>query len=114
MKKDRIKQFLFLHIVLLVYSLTSILSKFAADKKGIAFIMMYGGVLVCLALYAVLWQAVLKKFSLTIAFANKAIVVVWGIVWGWLFFEEAVTWNKIIGAIIIIVGIMMVVRDDDE
>lgn len=113
MKKERIKQFLFLHIALLVYSLTSILSKFAADKKGIVFIMMYGGVLVCLALYAILWQVVLKKFSLTIAFANKAIVVVWGIVWGWLFFEEAVTWNKIIGAIIIIVGIMMVVRDDE-
>ena len=114
MKKGRIRQFLFLHIVLLIYSLTSILSKLAADKKGFAFIIMYGGVLVCLALYAIFWQIVLKKFSLTIAFANKAIVVVWGIIWGWLFFEEAVTWNKIIGAMIIIVGIMIVVRDDDE
>ena len=71
-------------------------------------------VLLCLMLYAVLWQCVLKKFPLTTAFANKAIVVVWGIIWGWLWFEEAVTWNKVVGAAVIIAGILIVVRENNE
>ena len=87
MKKTGIRDYLFLHIVLIIYSLTSVLSKSAADKTGIAFVVLYGAVLFCLMLYAVLWQGVLKKFPLTTAFANKAIVVVWGILWGWLFFD---------------------------
>lgn len=114
MKKIEIKNFLFLHIILLIYSLTSVLSKTAAEEKGVKFFILYGGVLFCLALYAVLWQIILKKFSLTVAFVNKAIVVVWGILWGWLFFDEAVTWNKLVGAIIIMVGILIVVRDSNE
>lgn len=114
MKKTEIKNLLFLHIVLLIYSLTSVLSKTAAEERGIKFFALYGAVLFCLALYAVLWQIVLKRFSLTVAFVNKAIVVVWGILWGWLFFDEAVTWNKLVGAVIIMIGIMLVVRDSDE
>lgn len=113
MKKKKIKDYLFLHIVLLIYSLTSVLSKFAADKKGIQFLIMYGGVLACLAIYAVLWQFVLKKFNLTVAFANKAIVVIWGILWGSLFFKETVTWNKLLGAVIIMGGILIVVGEKD-
>ena len=114
MKKTGIRDYLFLHIVLIIYSLTSVLSKSAADKTGIALVVLYGAVLFCLMLYAVLWQGVLKKFPLTTAFANKAIVVVWGILWGWLFFEEAVTWNKLVGAVVIIAGILIVVREKDE
>lgn len=76
--------------------------------------MLYGCALIALAGYAVLWQFVLKKFSLTFAFLNKSIVVVWGIIWGRLFFNEIVTINKIIGALIIIMGIMIVVKDSNE
>ena len=114
MKKSRFFNYFFLHIVLIIYSLTSVLSKSAAGQTGITFVLLYGAVLFCLMLYAVLWQGVLKKFPLTTAFANKAIVVVWGILWGWLFFREAVTWNKLVGAAIIIAGILIVVREKDE
>lgn len=113
MKKQGIKSYLFLHIVLLIYSAASVLSKTASDLDGIGFVLCYGGVLLCLGGYALLWQVVLKKFDLTIAFANKAVVVIWGIIWGWLFFNEAVTWNKVVGAVVIIAGILIVVKDDD-
>lgn len=114
MKKSRIFNYLFLHIALIIYSLTSVLSKSAADKTGVVFVLLYGAVLCCLMLYAVLWQGVLKRFPLTTAFANKAIVIVWGILWGWLFFREEVTWNKLVGVAVIIVGILIVVRENDE
>ena len=112
MKSIRIKDFLFLHLVLLIYSGVSILSKFASAQSGAKFLFAYGAVLLCLGIYAILWQFVLKKISLTFAFANKAIVVVWGIFWGWLFFQEHITIHKVLGAAVIIIGIIIVVSDD--
>jgi len=114
MKVRKRKDYIFLHVVLLLYSLTTVLSKTASSKSGIGFLICYAGVLTCLGVYAILWQIVLKKFPLSIAFANKAIVVIWGMVWGLLLFDEAITICKAIGAIVIIIGIVCVVSDDGE
>lgn len=114
MKDTRIKECIFLHLVLLIYSGVAVLSKFASDQSGVQFLFAYGAVLICLGIYAILWQFVLKKHSLTFAFANKAIVVVWGIFWGWLFFREEITVQKLLGAVLIIVGIVIVVNDDEK
>ena len=114
MKKTGIKDYIFLHFVLLIYSVTSVFSKMASQQEGVSFLLFYGGVLLCLALYAVLWQAVLKKFDLTVAFANKAAVVIWGILWGALVFHEAVTPSKVIGAAVIMAGIVIVAKEDEE
>ena len=46
--------------------------------------------------------------------ANKAITVVWGILLGLAVFGEAVTPRQIIGAVIIICGIVLFVRADNE
>ena len=114
MKGTRIKNFLMLHLVLLIYSGVAVLSKFASDQTGFRFLAVYGAVLACLGLYAVLWQFVLKKYPLTFAFANKAVVVVWGIIWGRLFFHEQISLQKLIGAAVIIFGIAIVVNDDED
>ena len=57
---------------------------------------------------------ILKRFPLTTAFANKAVVVVWGILWGWIFFGEQITWQKVVGAAVIIAGIVIVVNDNEK
>ena len=115
MSKYKLKDFVFLHIVLLMYSVGAIFSKIAASKEflSLQFIFYYGLVIVVLFLYAILWQQILKKLPLTIAFANKAIVVVWGIIWGKLLFGEIIKLNMVIGAIIIVVGIYCVVADNE-
>lgn len=114
MRDVKLKDFLILHLVLLVYSGVSLLSKTAASQTGIKFIICYGAVLACLGIYAILWQFVLKKFPLTTAFANKAVVVVWGILWGWIFFGEQITLQKVVGAAVIITGIVIVVSDNGK
>ena len=114
MKGLKLKDFIFLHIVLLIYSGVSLLSKIASSQSGIRFLVCYGGVLACLGIYAILWQFVLKRFPLTTAFANKAVVVVWGILWGWIFFGEQITWQKVVGAAVIIAGIVIVVNDNEK
>ncbi|WP_102380364.1 EamA family transporter [Raoultibacter timonensis] len=69
--------------------------------------LLYGGVLAILGVYAIGWQQILKRMPLTSAFSNKAVTVVWGIVWGALFFSEPVTPLKVIGAVFIIAGVVL-------
>ena len=107
------KVLLLLHGVLLVLSLSGVASKFASRQEflSLPFCMFYGVVLLILAFYALAWQQVIKRLPLTFAYANRAITVVWGIVWGVLFFGERVTPLMLIGAIIIIMGIVLYALD---
>lgn len=105
-----------LHVILMAYSLFGIFSKFASHENFLSarFIFFYGIVVFNLGIYAICWQQIIKHMPLMVAFANKAVTVVWGIVWGRLFFGEIVTVPKVIGAIIIIGGISLVVTEKEE
>lgn len=110
------KNYILLHIVLAVYSFLGISSKIASGKQFLSFgfIFWYGIVLLNLFLYAVVWQQILKKMNLITAYANKAITVVWGLFWGYILFGDEVTITKIIGIIIIIIGVVLVVKSEEE
>jgi drug/metabolite transporter (DMT)-like permease len=84
----------------------------AEEFLSLAFILYYSLFLAVLFVYALLWQQILKRFPLTVAFANKAITILWGIVWGVLFFGEALRWGMLLGSVIIVSGIYLVVSDD--
>lgn len=113
MENKKWKDYLLLHGALFLYSTGSFYSKTAAGKEFLSpeFCLFYGLMLLNLAVYAVLWQQILKRFPLTVAFANKAVVIVWGILWGALVFHETITWRMIVGAIVIIIGVLVVVTD---
>lgn len=110
----RFKNYLFLHASLLLYSIGGIFAKIASSKAFLSFdfILFYGLFLCVLFVYAILWQQILKRFPLTVAFANKAITILWGIIWGYLFFGETLRWGMLLGSIIIVSGIYLVVSDD--
>ena len=116
MKKEYLKPLFFLHILLIIYSLGGICSKLAGQQDffSVRFFLFYGVVLLILFLYAILWQQILKKLPLVTAFANKAIVVIWSIIWGNIFFDENFSICKLIGAIIIIIGVYLVVSSDEQ
>ncbi len=115
-KNKRALTLLALHLLLLVYSFSGCFSKTAAGQPflSLKFILLYGGTLVILAVYALGWQQIIKRLPLTTAFANKAVTVVWGIVWGALFFGEAITPGKLAGAALIIGGVVLFVKADGE
>lgn len=108
---NKIKYYFLLHAILLMYSLGSVCSKIAANKKimSLDFIIFYGLLLVILFLYAILWQQILKHVSLNIAYANKAVTLIWGMVWGILIFQEKIHFKNIIGALIVMLGVVLVV-----
>ena len=112
----KIRTYLLLHLLLLLYAASSVISKFAAEVPflSIRFLLLYAAVLVLLAVYALGWQQVIKRLPLTAAYANKAVTVVWGILAGIFFFSEALTPGKIIGAVLVIAGVVLFAFSEKE
>lgn len=115
-KKISWKVILSLHLLLFIYSLESVCSKFAAKQElfSIKFFLFYGLVLFLLFFYALAWQRILKYMPLTVAYANKGITIVWGMFWGALLFQEAITIKTLIGGVIILIGIYLVVTNNEN
>ena len=57
---------------------------------------------------------IIKRISLTIAFANKAIAMFWGVLWGALFFQEKISVGKLIGIGIVIAGVVLYTSAEKE
>lgn len=111
-----VKWLILLHLLLLLYSFSGFFSKNAARQIFMSpmFVLCYGGMLTILVLYAFFWQQVIKHLPLTLAYANKAVTIVWGMVWGAVFFHESYSPRKIIAAVIIMAGVIMFVMADQE
>lgn len=109
MPKSDIKWIFIMHVMLLFYSAGSISSKLASKETFMSFrfLLLYGILLLVLAGYAIGWQQVIKHLPLTTAYANKAITIIWGILWGSLVFHERVTVGKLIGALFVLGGIVL-------
>lgn len=107
--KSSTKVLLGLHLLLMVYSVSSVCSKFAAATAfpSWQFFCFYGLVLGILGVYAIGWQQVIKRMPLTTAYANKAVTIVWGIVFGMVVFGETVTPLMLVGALVIVAGIVL-------
>ena len=106
---QNIREFLLLHILLIIYSLGGFCGKKAAAESflSVDFLLYYLFLLLALVVYAIGWQQILKVLPLSTAFANKAITVVWGLVWGKVIFNEDITAGKLIGIGFIVAGIVL-------
>jgi drug/metabolite transporter (DMT)-like permease len=108
-----------LHIGVIFYSGYGVLSKFAAEGIGqsflsVRFVLLYGGGILLLGVYAILWQQVLKRVKLTTAYYNKSIAILWGMILGRTIFGEQITWNMLLGSVVVLVGIFLVVSGEGE
>ncbi len=104
-----LKTYVFLHLLLMVYSANGVLSKLAAKQTFLSwpFLFLYAAVVALLAIYALGWQQVIKRVPLSTAYANKAVTVVWGCVWGLLVFREQLTAGKLVGGVLVLCGIVL-------
>ncbi|MGN0665648.1 MAG: EamA family transporter [Huintestinicola sp.] len=114
-KKTPLTVYVLLHLLLMFYSLGGICSKTAAGYEFLSwgFIVFYGLLLLDMAVYAVLWQQILKRMPLTKAFSAKAVTVIWGMLWGVLFFHETLTVTNIIGGVLVLAGVYLAVSSDE-
>ncbi|WP_035764445.1 EamA family transporter [Butyrivibrio sp. NC2002] len=102
----RIYAIFFLQGAVFIYSLTTVISKLVSDYKFLSkeFILLYILDFAVLGIYAILWQQLLKRFELSIAYANKAMTLLWSLLWSVLLFRENISPSKIIGVFLVIVG----------
>lgn len=112
--KRNLYDYLGIHILLLVYSASVVFSKLASGYSflSVGFILCYGMMLLLLGVYAIFWQQIIKRMPLMTAYANKAVTVVWGMVWGVAVFHEEITWGKALGALLVIAGVILNVSGD--
>lgn len=113
MSKDKIQNFIFLHISFIIYSFVGVFSKTVSQQEffSLKFFIYAGTVFLILAIYALLWQQILKRFPLVTAYSNKGVVIIWNLTWAVIFFGESITFENIIGSAIIIAGIAVVSSD---
>lgn len=115
-KRVSLKDMGILHIMLAIYSFGSVLSKMAAktDFMSTNFILLYICIVMVIGMYAIVWQQIIKKLPLTTAFANKAVTVIWGMIWGYLIFDEKMSINKLVGSLLVIAGIIIYAKSDKK
>lgn len=95
-------------LVFLVYSSANIFMKLSSSGDNLIATLFF---LICafgvLGIYAILWQQILKHISLTTAFMFKSITVLYGMLFAAMLFKEHITMNNMIGAVLIITGIII-------
>jgi drug/metabolite transporter (DMT)-like permease len=105
----RLKDYLLLHFSFLLYSAGGISIKLASRQRflSIHFLIFYGLCLLILIIYSFLWQLILRRISLVTAYFNRSFLVIWGMLWGVLFFGENLNIPKIVSGILIITGMVL-------
>ncbi len=115
MEKDkgralRIKDLIFLQLVIVIYTGSGIAAKLAASQELFSpdFCLFYGVEILILGIYAVFWQQVIKRFELSAAYANRAMVLVWSMLWAAVVFHEKLTARNLLGILLVIAGTVIV------
>lgn len=111
---DKIKSILGMQLLVLIYSMTGSLSKFASNfmaQYGLIswqVIITLGGIVGVLGIYAIFWQRVLKNIDLSIAYANKGVGILWTLVWSVVLFGESISMYNVLGIVVICAGVIVV------
>ncbi|RHQ50409.1 EamA-like transporter family protein [Blautia sp.] len=113
---SKLKDYIQLHLNILLFSLTSVFSKAASvqyNKHGLSSPLFYLFLFLMVAncgIYAITWQQVIKKFSLSTAYANKSVYLLWSQIWAVLIFHENLSIQNIIGILVVLFGVWTVQR----
>lgn len=116
-KKVALKDILLLQLAVGIYSINTVIGGFVGNslnENGVMSIKTIGLLffeVVVLGVYAILWQQLIGKFQLSIAYANKAMTLLWSLMWSIVLFHEDVTVYKIIGVIMVMAGTIILNTD---
>ena len=92
-----------------IYACTSVCTKMASRHELLSwsYLVWIAGAIVVMGVYALLWQQVIARMPLSTAYMFKGTSLVFVLLFSALLFGEAITWNNVIGAVIIITGIVL-------
>lgn len=116
-KKVALKDILLLQLAVGIYSINTVIGGFVGNslnENGVMSVKTIGLLfleVVVLGIYAILWQQLIGRFQLSIAYANKAMTLLWSLMWSIVLFHEDVTLYKIIGVIMVMAGTIILNTD---
>lgn len=94
-------------LIFLIYSCANIFMKLSASEEGLVAILYLACAFGVLGIYACLWQQILKAVPLTTAFMFKSVTVLYGMLFASFLFKESITPKNMVGASLIIGGIIV-------
>jgi uncharacterized membrane protein len=114
-KSIRLIDFLQLQSAVIVYSLSTVAANFASKYEFLSpkYIMFFMLEFFILAVYAIIWQQMIKKFQLSIACANKATTLLWSMLWNFLIFSTGITPGKVVGVLLVVAGVIVMNSDKE-
>lgn len=113
-KKLSLKMALLLQATVVIYTLAAVCGKLASNHPTLSmgFILWFGCEFVVLGVYAILWQQIIKRVDLSIAYVNRSMAIIYSMLWAFLIFSEKIRPQNIIGVIIIVLGTLIVNSDN--
>ena len=106
------------HIALLIginllYASVTLFTKFAAQQEfmSILYCLALFGAIGIMGVYAVCWQQVLKRIDLSTAYMFKGTSLIFVMLLAYALFGEAITIMNIIGAVVIVLGIILYAKE---
>lgn len=96
----------------LICACTAIFTKSASQHQflSLPYILCLVGAVAVMGVYALLWQQVIKRMPIAEAYMFKGTSLIFVLLLSALIFGEAITLSNIIGAVVIIVGIVIYAR----
>ena len=93
----------------LVYACTSICTKMASRQEMLSwpYLFWIAGAIGVMGVYALLWQQVIARMPLSTAYMFKGTSLIFVLLFSALLFGEVITLKNVIGAAIIIIGIIL-------
>lgn len=115
-KKKRLFDILFLQLAVLVYSLSTVCANFAAQHEFLSpgYVFFFGLEFAVLAIYAILWQQAIKRFQLSVAYANRSTSLLWSMLWSFIIFSQGITPSKALGAVLVMAGVVVMNLDEGK
>jgi len=113
----KIKNIIILQLIVIIYTLNGIIAKFSAGQEVLSFgwLCFFAGEVAVLGIYAILWQQIIKRFELSVAYANRAMAIMWSALWATIIFHEKLKINNIIGILLVLAGTIFVnVKGGDD
>lgn len=109
-KAMSVKGILAIQCTVALYSMAGVMGKFAAgyDVLSKGFCACYAVEILLLGGYAIIWQQVIKQFDLSVAYANRAMALLWSMLWAVTFFKESISVQNMIGVVVVLMGTMLV------
>lgn len=99
-----------LQAVIIIYTISSVMAKLTAANKAepLKALLFFGLEFLLLAVYAVLWQQMIKRFELSVAYANRSMALLWSMIWAVVFFHDKITVRNIVGVCLVLLGTVIV------